>query len=831
MDVRTIFAQCLTIAVGCAIVAPWASADTPPSTQPSAQPPAAPAANGLVFEVFPADVNLRTNRDQQAIVARVIQPDGVTRDVTSQIQFILPQPAIVKAEGNTLRPVADGAGEIKVKYQDQVATLPVNVKDSTADRAVSFKLDVMPVFMKAGCNSGACHGSARGKDGFHLSLFGYDPDGDYQRLTRELSTRRLNLALPAESLLLMKATGKVPHTGGTRFKEDSPLYAAVLRWLDAGAPEDPPTVATPVSMEILPKQVVLEGEGARQQMTVRAHYSNGSVRDVTPSALFLSNNDTSAKIGDDGMVTAGTRGEAFVMARFATFTMGAQVIVIPKGIAYQWPPELKDNNYIDGLVNAKLKKLRILPSALCSDETFLRRAYIDVIGLLPTREEHDRFMADADPQKRNKLVDELLGRKEFVELWVMKWAELLQIRSGGEQNFSYKSALLYYNWLQDRLSHNVPMDKIVQELLGANGGTFKEPATNYYQITQDTLKLSENTAQVFMGMRVQCAQCHNHPFDRWTMNDYYGFAAFFSQIGRKQAEDPREIIVFNSGGGEVAHPVGGRAMAPKFLGGDTPDVKGKDRRIVLAQWLASPDNPYFAKNLANIVWSHFLGKGIIDPVDDVRVSNPAVNPELLDALGAKFQEYHYDFKLFVRDICTSRTYQLASESNATNEQDLRNFSHSAIRRMRAEVILDCIGEVTETKEKFRGLPLGARAVQIADGNTSDYFLTTFGRATRDTACSCEVKMDPNLSQALALLNGNTVHNKVDNSPLITQMIAAKKSPAETIDELYLRTVSRKPLPAEVSSLQAQFAQEQDQHKADIDLFWALLNSQEFLFNH
>ncbi len=841
MKFRLMIAVCLSFGWACTARA----ADTPPATQPA--PPAAPTtapattpalvsapaapADGLVFEVFPTDVNLQTSRDQQRIVACVIQPDGVTRDVTSEIQLVLPEPAIISAEGNLLRPFADGAGELKVKFHDHVTSLPVKVKDAKTDRAISFRLDVMPVFMKAGCNSGACHGSARGKDGFHLSLFGYDPDGDYQRLTRELATRRINLALPAESLLLTKATGKVPHTGGTRFKEDSHLYSAAMRWLEAGAPQDPPTVATPVSMEILPRQIVLEGEGARQQMTVRAHYSDGSARDVTPMALFLSNNDTSAKISEDGMVTAGTRGEAFVMARFATFTMGAQAIVIPKGGTYQWPADLKDNNYVDGLVNAKLKKLRILPSALCSDETYMRRVYIDVIGLLPSREEHDRFMTSTDPQKRDKLVDELLGRKEFVEMWVMKWAELLQIRSGGEQNFSYKSALLYYNWLQDKLSHDVPMDKIVQELLGANGGTFKEPATNYYQITTDTLKLAENTAQVFMGMRVQCAQCHNHPFDRWTMDDYYGFAAFFSQIGRKQAEDPREIIVFNSGGGEVAHPVGGRAMAPKFLGGATPDVKGKDRRVMLGQWLASPENPYFAKNLANIVWSHFFGKGIIDPVDDVRVSNPPVNPELLDALGQKFQEYHYDFKRLVRDICTSRTYQLAAEPNATNDQDERNFSHSAIRRMRAEVILDCIGESTETKEKFRGLPLGARAVQIADGNTSNYFLTTFGRATRDSACSCEVKMDPNLSQALALLNGSTVHTKVDNSPIINQLIQAKRPAPEIIEELYLRTLSRRPLPAEVASLQAQFAQEGDPHKAVNDLFWALLNSQEFLFNH
>ena len=691
----------------------------------------------------------------------------------------------------------------------------------------------MPVFMRSGCNVGGCHGAARGKDGFHLSLFGYDPAADYNSLTRQISTRRINLALPEESLLLTKATGVVPHTGGERFKPHTPRYDTLLAWLKAGAPDDDvATVAKPISAEILPHQMVLE-EGSTQQMTVRAHYSDGTDRDVTKLVLFLTNNDNSAKPSEDGKVVAGKRfgGEAFVMARFATFTIGSQVIVIPKGLQYKFP-DVPETNYIDTLVNAKLKKLRILPSELCSDEVFLRRAHIDICGNLPTIEEHDRFVADKDSTKREKLVDELLSRKEFVDMWVMKWAELLQIRSDGQQ-VSYKNALLYYNWLEEKIENNVPFDQIVQELLGANGGTFKSPATNYYQITTETLKVSENTAQVFMGMRIQCAQCHNHPFDRWTMDDYYGFAAFFSQIGRKQAEDPRETIVFDRGNGEVNHPVGGRVMQPKFLGGDTPDVKGKDRRVVLAKWLASSDNPYFARNLSNIVWTHFFGKGIIDPVDDVRVSNPAVNPELLDALAQKFTDYHYDFKRFVRDICLSRTYQLASETNPSNETDEHNFSHSYIRRMRAEVVMDCLSQATGTKDKFRGLPLGSRAVQIADGATTDYFLTTFGRATRETVCSCEVKMDPNLSQALAMINGNTVSVKVGNSPVVTDMLKNGKTPEQVVVEMYVRALGRNPTNAEMASLDAQIAQAGPDNKSKVmvDIFWALLNSQEFMFNH
>jgi hypothetical protein len=391
--------------------------------------------------------------------------------------------------------------------------------------------------------------------------------------------------------------------------------------------------------------------------------------------------------------------------------------------------------------------------------------------------------------------------------------------------------LLYYEWLQDKIARNVPVNQWVQELLGARGGTFKNPATNYYQNETDTLKVAENVAQVFMGMRIQCAQCHNHPFDRWTMNDYYSFAAFFSQIGRKGTDDPREIVVFNSGGGEVTHPLTRQVMKPKFLGGPLPDTAGKDRRQVLAGWLASPDNPYFATNLANIVWAHFFGRGIIHEVDDVRVSNPASNPELLAELGQRFTAYRYDFKKLVRDICTSRTYQLSTEPNPSNEGDMRNFAKQSLRRIRAESFLDCLSQVTETRNKFPGLPLGARAVQIADGSVSTYFLTTFGRSTRETVCSCEVKLEPTLSQALHLLNGDVTTQRIAQGNLIGRRLSEKQAPEPIVEELYLRCLGRKPLPQEKQKLLTLVNAEADRKRALEDVFWSLLNAREFMFNH
>jgi len=821
-------AVALAVAGAMALVSPRISAMDKPAA-PATTAPASPVNRQLTkLEILPPQVTLSTRQSRQVVAVQATYSDGITEDVTAQAKPRLSNTGLARWEKNVLYPVADGECELIVEHGGRAVTAPVKVTKAGEERPISFRLDVMPVFMRSGCNTGGCHGAARGKDGFRLSLFGFDPEGDHHRLTREMNGRRLNMAIPAESLLLEKGSGKVAHTGGACFAENDLYWNTIIRWLDADAPNDPATIATCVGVDLYPKNGVLNGKGATQQMVVKARYSDGGERDVTHLAVFLSSNDSSAKIAKDGVVTAGERGEAFVMARFSTFTVGSPMIVLPKDYQFQWQTQ-PENNYIDKLVDAKLQKLRITPSPTCTDEVFLRRAYLDIVGGLPSVEEYQRFMANQSPKKREELVDELLGRKEFVELWVLKWAELLQIRSSNQ--LSYKATLQYYNWLQDRIARNVPVNEWVIELLGASGGTFKNPPTNYYQNETDILKVTENVAQVFMGMRIQCAQCHNHPFDRWTMDDYYGFASFFSQIGRKGADDPREVVVFNSGGGDVRHPVGGRVMAPKFLGGAAPDTAGKDRRQVMAQWLASPDNAYFGTNLANIVWAHFLGRGIVDEVDDVRVSNPASNQELLDELGRKFTEYKYDFKKLVRDICTSRTYQRATATNPSNELDTRNFSHAAIRRIRAETFLDCITQVTTTQNKFPGLPSGARAVQIADGTVSNYFLTTFGRATRETVCACEVRLEPTLSQSLHLLNGETTGNRIKQGDLVGKMLAAKKTPEQILEEVYIRCMSRKPAADEIARLMALVNGEADKKKALEDAFWAVLNSREFMFNH
>ncbi|WP_437194410.1 DUF1549 domain-containing protein [Planctomicrobium sp. SH527] len=788
------------------------------------------AAELVELRVFPKNVQLTSKRAYQSVVVQGVYDDGLTRDLTSKATWTLGDGNLARREGNTLFPTADGKTELTLSVDSKSEKIPVVIEKNAVDRPISFNLDVMPIFMKAGCNTGSCHGAARGKDGFMLSLFGYDPNGDHFRITREQLGRRINLAYPESSLMVEKSVGAVPHSGGKRFEADSTMNKVLIEWIENGTPNDPADQAKCTGIELYPKQAVLDGTGETQQLLVLGSYSDGTVRDLTSMAAFFSSNDSSAAISEDGLVTAGDRGEAFVMARFDIYTVGSQFLTLPKGLQFA-PVQEAPANYIDELVQAKLTKIRLNPSELCSDEEFLRRIYIDLIGLLPTASEYNAFMADADPAKRTKKVDELLNRKEFTEMWVSKWSEWLMMRSGGTNQISDKSIVQYYQWLVDQVANNVPTDEMVRNILASSGGTFSSPATNFYELERDQLKVAENVAQVFMGMRIQCAQCHNHPFDRWTQDEYYEFAAFFSQIGRKQGEDVREKIIFNRGGGEVRHPVTGKNSVPKFLGGDRPDMKGRDRREVLANWLASPENPYFASNLSNRIWQHFFGIGIVEPVDDVRVSNPPSNPELLDALASKFTEYRYDFRKLVRDICLSKTYQRSTKRNETNMSDELNFAHQSVRRIKAESMLDVISQVTQTKDDFAKLPVGARAVQIADGNTSNYFLTTFGRAKRETACSCEVRMEPTLSQALHLMNGDTVNQKMVQGALLKGMLNAKTPPMEIVDQLYVMCLTRHPTDAEKERLKPLFAEGANVEHALEDVYWALLNSREFLFNH
>ena len=792
------------------------------------------------INVFPPAVQLDSARDFQTIIVQAIREDSVTEDVTgsAKMAFQNPECAVLEridgedATSLRLTPKQDGDTVLVVTYDGHQVKLPVSVRSAEEKPPLSFRLDVMPVFARAGCNMGSCHGAARGKDGFRLSLFGFDPTGDYHRLTREMPGRRINLANPEGSLVVQKAIGAVPHTGGKRFEKDSELADRLVQWIAAGAKDDPNAgkdAPKLQAVDLYPPTTLLEGKQATQQLVAVARFSDGTDRDVTDLVWYGSNNDSSVAITPSGNAASSQRGESFLMARYDTITVGVPVVVIPKDLTFEYP-ESEGNTWVDDLVDTKLKSLRVAPSNVCDDETFLRRVTIDLVGLLPTEEERSEFLADKAQDKRSEYVERLLSRKEFVDLWVMKWAEILQIRSINNI-VDKKGALLYHQWLDRRIASNQPLNKMVRDLITASGGTFENPPTNYYQAERDTLKLTENVAQAFLGMRIQCAQCHNHPFDRWTMDDYYGFAAFFAQIGRKRADDPRETIIYNSGGGGMKHPVSGQTVAPKYLGGGKAEVTNGDRREAVAEWLVSSKNPFFAKRIANLVWTHFFGRGIVHEPDDFRVSNPPVNGPLLDALASHLVKSEWDFRELVREIVNSKTYQRECDTNDTNLLDNSNFSHSAVRRIRAEVLLDILAQVTETKNKFPGLPEGARAVQVADGRTSTYFLTTFGRATREDVCSCAVSMDPSLSQALHLLNGDVGNQRIQQGGVIDRWIKEGRPDTEIIDELFVRCYGRFPQERERVETLVAVQAGAGRKQALEDVFWALLNSPEFIFNH
>ncbi|MBL4845007.1 MAG: DUF1553 domain-containing protein [Planctomycetes bacterium] len=783
--------------------------------------------SGVVLQAFPAVIDLSGARDRAGLILVARYPDGSTADVTTRARWRLAAP-LARISSGTLFPLAAGQTTLELSLYGQRLEVAVRVRQPTKVRPVTFGQDVLPALTRAGCNTGSCHGSSRGKEGFRLSLFGYDPAGDYQRLTRELSGRRVDLSAALESLMLAKGGGSVRHGGGQRLDPSGESYRLIQEWIAAGAPADPRTLPKLIGIELSPPAaVLLEGEGS-QRLVVRARYADGSDRDVTRFATLIPTDARTAGLVGQSVV-AGVRGESWIMARYGQFTVASSFSVVPSEPLGP-PAKSASAHWIDRLVDQKLRALRIDSSPVCDDATFLRRVTLDLSGRLPTADEARAFLADATPNKRTRWVDKELKRKEFAEVWVQKWAERLLVKSVPNQ-VSRKAALRYFAWLEARVAGNVPLDQIVRELLTAQGGVFEAPAVNFYQAERNGLKVAENVAQVFLGMRLQCAQCHNHPFDRWTQDDYYGWAAFFSQIGRKRGADPREVIVFDRRRGEVKHPVTKRNVAPRFLGGEAPKTRGKDRRAVAAEWITSPENPYFSRNAANLVWEHFFGVGIVHEPDDVRVSNPPRNPALLDALAERLIDVRYDLRKLVREIVTSQTYQRSVQATARNSLDDRNASHARVRRMRAEVLLDALSQVTGAPTKFPGLPLGARALRIPDGATTSYFLTTFGRSRREGVCTCEVRTEPNLGQALHLLNGASVSTKIRQGRLVARLLKAKRTPAQILDELYLRALSRFPTVAERDALLRRVEAGPALASALEDVLWALLNSKEFLFQH
>lgn len=709
---------------------------------------------------------------------------------------------------------------------------------------VSFKNDVMPIFMKHGCNAGNCHGAGRGQDGFSLSLFGYNPDGDYFNLTEELPGRRINLAAPNKSLLLEKTSGAVVHTGGELFKPESESYQIILKWLEAGAPLDPPETRAATGIAFAKIAHKFDKPSGSIDGKVIATYSDGSERDVTRWCLFMTNNEAVAAIDELGKIDARNPGGAHVFARFDKFTVGMEITVLPEG-EFSWP-DPPANNYIDELVFAKLEDMRILPSDLCTDEQFLRRVTLDLTGTLPTPEEYQTFTVSTEPDKRTKLVDQLLERDAFGELWAAKWGEWLRIYTDTNPGAgtAMKAGWNYYHWVREQMIENRPLDQFAHALITGNGSNFTNPPSNYYTMIPqgkvDVMRLSEDTAQIFLGIRTQCAQCHNHPFDRWTIEDYYSFQSFFTGVRRKHGSEAREYFTYADVDAEPAkHPVDDRPMAHKFLGGELADVADKDPRKVLANWMTQKDNALFRENLANRIWANFFGRGIIDEIDDIRISNPPSNAPLLKEISRRFAEdYAYDQKKLARDICLSRTYQLSSSTNESNTGDDRFFSHSQLRRMRADVLFDALGQALDYKHRFRRSSAERALVMFEGGrrdNYNSYFFTTFGQARRESVCACEDQTEANLSQTLHLMNGRTIDEAMTRNPkLIPGLMDKHETDEPIIEALYIRALSRKPSKQEMAGILATLEDTNDRRKRQQgynNVLWGLLNSSEFIFNH
>ena len=784
-------------------------------------------------QIEPSTATISGPRATSQLIASGTYADGSVRDLTRALEWVSlnPEIATVTPKGRVI-PKTNGVAQIVARGGSVEAKATVTVVNADKLVPISFRNDVVPAFSQAGCNMGACHGTPTGKGGFKLSLRGYLPDQDYRVLTREASGRRINSFASPTSLILTKPLGEVAHEGGLKLARNTKTYEYLNGWIAEGAKDDPSAPAA-VKLEILPGTPrVLNAPAKTQQTVAIVHYADGSVRDVTPICYYNSSSTEIADVDADGFVTFKNPGEAAIIAHYQNLVANVRLthlVEVPGFVATEVPTD----NVVDKAVYAKLNRMRIKPSEVCTDSEFIRRVYLDTLGILPKPAEVKAFVADPSPDRRAKLVDSMLNRPEFYDFWTLKFADIL--RANGRLIQS-KGTYVFNRWIRAQLEQNTPMNLFVRDLITADGSAYKNPAANYYRISRDPENSVETTAQLFLGVRIQCAKCHNHPFERWTQDDYYGFAAFFSRVRQKKGPLPDDEVIFTADAGDVHQPRTGQAMKPKALGGpvfdDADKTQNRDRRVRLAGWLTSGENPFFAKSLVNRIWFHVVGRGIVEPVDDFRDSNPASNDELLDGLTAEFVKSNFNLKTLIRSILVSRTYQLSARTNELNANDTIYFSHASTKLLPAEVLLDAISTVTGTVTPFDGLPKGARATQIPDGKMENPFLKTFGRPARELACECERESDSNLSQALQLIGGATVNGKLrDDGGRLAELAKSTKSPEEIAKELYLVALSREPNASETAASIKHITSAADRRQAIEDLGWVLINSKEFLFRH
>ncbi|MBY0515080.1 MAG: DUF1553 domain-containing protein [Gemmataceae bacterium] len=793
------------------------------------------AQQSAAVTVQPAAVEIRHHRHPIAVRVLGTTPDGYSVDLRGEAKITSADPKIAAVDADGwVRPTGTGSTTVTVEVAGKTTIIPVTVTLPAGEPPTSFRHEVMPVLTRAGCNAGACHGYSLGKNGFKLSLRGQDADPDYAAIVREFSGRRVNLTTPAASLLVTKARGEVPHEGGTRFTRGSLSDHILVSWVAAGCPDDRKDPAEVVAVRLVPDRLVLK-PGQAHRLQLIAEYTDGTRRDVTRLGVFAANNDLYGTVSDDGLVVAGTAGETAIVGRFERTFAATGVTVIAPGGGFT-PTPVPADHLIDRHVVEKLNRMKLAPSPPCTDEEYLRRVYLDVIGVQPKPDEVRAFLADADPAKRAKVVDGLFRRPEYVDHWSLKWGDLLQ---NSRNVVSQPAVYQFREFIRSAVAANTRLDQFARQLLTGRGGFPDDPASVYFAISKDTNDTVERATQVFCGVRMLCARCHPHPLENWTQADYYGLASFFNQVSTRQ--DPRfptlgntKVVAVNPAAGFATNPRTGRPQPPRFLGGEEPKLPPTaDRRTAYAAWLTAPQNPFFARGLVNRYWSYFFHRGIVDPVDDLRSTNPPINPALLDALSADFVASGFDARHLIRRIVTSRTYQRSSVPTDSNRGDEQNFSRFIPRRVPAEALLDTLVQATGVPENVGGAPAGFRAAQLPDAAVGSAFLRLFGKPQRMDACECERDNSSNMLQALHFINGKSILGRVQNPNARPALLLKQKMTDEQlVTELYLWSLARNPTAKELK-LGVEFVASHgpDRQAATQDLMWALLNSRDFLLVH